>query len=489
MNWFNVDKKGLAKLMAGRSKAFVLYELLQNAWDQRAPNVNVTITPVNGRPLTRIVVEDDDPEGFTDLAHAYTLFAESAKKGDAEKRGRFNIGEKLVLALAQEAVIATTKGTVRFDSAGRHEARTRREAGSCITVNLPLTRAEHTELLDAAHRVIVPKGLTTSINGKALPCREAITEFTVGLPTIVADAEGVMKPTTRRTIVQVYEPEPGEVATLYEMGIPVVETGDRFHVNVGQKVPLTLDRDNVTPAYLRAIRVAVLNATHDRITGEDATKTWVKEACSDHHIEDAAVCRTMTLRFGERAVAYDPSDPEANKRAVADGRQVVHGGNLSALEWDMARRAGALPAAGTVTPSPKPYGSDGEPLNVIPLAEWTPGMERFAAFAKLIGYELLGVEVAVRIVRGFGWNYDATYGPNSGLVVNLMRVGHDFFNSPIGEKQLDLLIHEYGHHYCGDHLAADFHRALTRLGAKMTLLALRSPEVFQCDCFAGSGAT
>jgi 3-(3-hydroxy-phenyl)propionate hydroxylase len=33
---------------------------------------------------------------LSDLTHAFTLFAESAKKGDAEKRGRFNLGEKLV---------------------------------------------------------------------------------------------------------------------------------------------------------------------------------------------------------------------------------------------------------------------------------------------------------------------------------------------------------------------------------------------------------
>jgi len=44
-----------------------------------------------------------------------------------------------------------------------------------------------------------------------------------------------------------------------------------------------------------------------------------------------------------------------------------------------------------------------------------------------------------------------------------------------------LLIHEYGHHYCGDHLAADFHRALTRLGAKMTMLAVKDPGAFYAE--------
>ena len=163
---------------------------------------------------------------------------------------------------------------------------------------------------------------------------------------------------------------------------------------------------------------------------------------------------TLGLRFGNSAVAYDPSDPEANKRSAAEGRQVVYGGSLSAGEWEMARRAGVLPPAGAVTPSPKPYG-EGEPLNTIPENEWTPGMRRFADFAKLIAKELLDVDVSVRIAREFDWNYDATYG-SGGLVVNLMRVGHAFFEDQ--EAQFALLIHEYGHHYCGDHLCKDFYR-------------------------------
>ena len=105
-----------------------------------------------------------------------------------------------------------------------------------------------------------------------IPPRVPIVQFEVTLPTLIADKEGVMKPTSRKTAVRLYEPAEGETATIYEMGIPVVETGDRFHVDVQQKVPLNMDRDNVTPAYLRAIRVAVLNATHDRITGEDAAR-------------------------------------------------------------------------------------------------------------------------------------------------------------------------------------------------------------------------
>ena len=119
-NWFEVDKAGLAKLMAGRSKAFVLYELLQNAWDQNVTRVDVTVEPAAGTRHAPITVTDDDPDGFADLRDAYTLFAESRKKGNAAQRGRFNLGEKLVLALAKSAWIETTTGAVEFGERGRH---------------------------------------------------------------------------------------------------------------------------------------------------------------------------------------------------------------------------------------------------------------------------------------------------------------------------------------------------------------------------------
>jgi branched-subunit amino acid ABC-type transport system permease component len=67
-NWFHVDKKGLAKLMEGRTKAFVLYELIQNAWDEATKSVEVVIQPVQGTRNVQILVEDDNPEGFKDIA-------------------------------------------------------------------------------------------------------------------------------------------------------------------------------------------------------------------------------------------------------------------------------------------------------------------------------------------------------------------------------------------------------------------------------------
>ena len=112
--WLEVNAKGMRQLLAGRDKAFILRELVQNAWDEPGvTEVNVTLKKIPGRAKAELVVDDDAPEGFHDLTHAWTLFAENRKRKDPTKRGRFNMGEKEVLVLCDHASIATTTGCSR----------------------------------------------------------------------------------------------------------------------------------------------------------------------------------------------------------------------------------------------------------------------------------------------------------------------------------------------------------------------------------------
>lgn len=479
-NWLIVDKVGLAKLVASRPKAFVLYELLQNAWDQNVTQVDVTAQMVAGSHKHAVIaIEDDDPNGFNDLRDAYTLFAESRKKTNAQQRGRFNIGEKLVLALAKSARLETTKGTVEFTEKGtRLVSNCCRASGSWFEVVMPLTKSEVEEIIRSAQHLIAPVRIATTINGVQLERPKAVTSFEAALPTVVASGDGVMKPTVRKTVVNVYEPKLGEKASLYEMGIPVVETGDRFHVDVQQKVPLNMDRDNVTPSYLQAIRVAVLNATHHLITDSDASQTWVREACGDKRVDPKALKTAVTLRFGENAVAFDPTDPEANKRSQAEGRPVVYGRSLTGAEWQNIKQAGLIPPAGKVTPSPKPYSPNGTPLKLLPENRWTSGMRGVAAYTKRIAHELLGQEVCVDIASEVAWPYGATYG-NGHLTFNLGRLGHRFFDQGISNELNSLLIHEFAHHYESDHLSQKYYDALADLGSQLVRLALNQPEIFK----------
>ncbi|MHB1201440.1 MAG: ATP-binding protein, partial [Polaromonas sp.] len=241
MDWFNVDKKGLAKLLERKGKEFVLLELVQNAWDENSSRVDASLKRIAGTKFVHLTVEDDNPDGFADLSHAFTLFAESSKKGEAEKRGRFNLGEKLVLALCDEAKILYTKGGIAFDNAGRHTLRSKTECGSVFNARLRMTNEELQACHRAAATLLPPSHVQTFYNGELLASRVSNVVFSASLPTEIADAEGMLRRSVRITQVEILEPAEGETPMLYEMGIPVVETGDRWHVNVSQKIPLNLD--------------------------------------------------------------------------------------------------------------------------------------------------------------------------------------------------------------------------------------------------------
>ena len=57
-------------------------------------------------------------------------------------------------------------------------------------------------------------------------------------------------------------------------------------------------------------------------------------------------------------------------------------------------------------------------------------------------------------------------------------LGEGWFHPTQRVEIIDLLIHEFGHDSEGNHLLSKYHDALTRLGAKATVLAHTKPEVF-----------
>ena len=212
-------------------------------------------------------------------------FAESEKKTDPTKRGRYNLGEKLVIAICDAAEIVTTVGGVKFDQSGRHSLRRTRPSGSIFTGTFRATRQQFGEICAAAFYLIVPSGVRTIFNGRELKPRIPIACFEQSLLTEVADEEGLLRRVTRKAHVDIYEPLPGEIPSVYEMGIPIVETNDKLHYDGQQKVPLTFERDNVPPAYLRTLRAFALNATFSTLTIEDANQSWAREAAADKENE------------------------------------------------------------------------------------------------------------------------------------------------------------------------------------------------------------
>lgn len=474
MKWFEVSKSGLRKLMERRGgKSFAVAELLQNAWD--APGVStvdLTICPVPGEAKAVVQITDDSPSGFTDLAHSFTLFAESAKKSDPMLRGRFNLGEKLVLALCQNASVSSTGGTVVFDDKGRHDfPRRKRSAGTEFIATITMTRAELTEVAIFLRSVIPPADIVTSVNGKVLPARQPLLRFEWTLPTEIAGEDGVLRRTARKTTVSLYEPAPGTTPKICEMGIPVTD-GDRFDVDIGQKVPLSLERDSLPPSYVRELRAAVLSRASHLIQEGEADAAWVSDAIEHRNVSPEAVGAIVKKRFGEKVVAYDPSDRESNDIAASRGYRVVHGGTFSAAQWQNVRASGAARPAGQVTPTPKPFDPNGAPARRV---ERTEGMAAFAGFCRAFAEATIGSSISVEFLERF--NARAAYGQGR-LSFNVSTLGAEWFDGPLREEQIDLVIHELGHEYAPNHFSRGYNDALTMLGAKAVKIALADPGLF-----------
>lgn len=463
--WFEVDRAGLAEIARRRGVPFIVTEPIQNAWDEATRIVDVRISPVANQPKVDLVVGDDSPDGFRDLRDAYTLFAESYKLDDPEKRGRFNIGEKLLLAVADEARIESTTGTVEFGRDGRRTLRYRTSAGSILSATLRMTRAELDEALSILHTLIPPDGVATSINGVRLPSRTPIaTGFKRTLPTEIRGEEGGFRQTRRQTTVKIYRVLEGETPSLYEMGIPVDAIGCPWHVDVGQKVPLSVDRSSVRSSYLAEIERIAAELMADEMSDDDAREGWVSSALDGMEDDDAAR-EILRKRFG-KAVIFDPSAPQSNKLALDAGYKVIHGSELSRGAWETLRRAEAFEPAGRVFDTGQ-IGTSPDGVPPVPETEWTPAMSRAYDYATAFVRHAIGRTLDVVF-------YDDRALPFSGVCgggrigINLAN-GYRRIIETADQEPLDaLLIHETAHVRGGsDHLTERFYRECCRIGARM----------------------
>jgi len=110
------------------------------------------------------------------------------------------------------------------DSSGRHIGRKKTGKGSVFAGRMRLTLAEWEELCGAV-RLLIPI-VPLWFYGQLIPARQRGHEFETVLDTVLATEEGELRRSQRKTVVRLYEPLEGEAAMLYEMGIPIVQTGE-----------------------------------------------------------------------------------------------------------------------------------------------------------------------------------------------------------------------------------------------------------------------
>ena len=460
--WFTVDKAGLAAVATRRGTAPLLLEPVQNAWDEEGVSfVKVDLSPINGKPQVTLRVEDDSPDGFRDLADAYTLYKQSYKIGNPEQRGRFNCGEKFLLSVASEASIISTTGSISFGPDGRKLGRKKTEAGSILTATLKMKRAEMDEALVLLLSMIPPKGIKTTINGEVLRHRKPIAEDIRTLQTEIKGEEGGFRLTRRKATIDIHEVLESETPHLYEMGIPVDKLDCPWHVDVAQKVPLSVDRGSVRQAFRLDVERHIAEIMADDISEEEAQGGWMGTALESMEDEDA-IRSVIKARVGD-AVTFNPLSPESNKRAIDAGFAVIHGRQFSKAAWKSIRSANAL-----VPSSDKFYDgkvkSDPDGIPPVPRDQWTPAMKRLAEYIKQFALGTTGKSVGVKLYNDSGLGFAGLCGGETISVnVAVMRITDQF--------QVDqLLIHECAHLKVSDHLTSAFYDECCRIGARLRTL-------------------
>ena len=439
---FAVSHEGMRELQADREPWVLVKELIQNAWDESPKATQCEVTVVAGENNTQVIVSDDGP-GFAYLPDAWTLMGATPKRADPMKRGRFNLGEKEIIAAAVEAVIETAGHTVTFPAdGGRTLTANGQTQGTTVTVTMPWNQEQADKLVERLRR-LRPTDCNLTVNQISVPKREPIATGHPTLPTVIQSSPGEpLRKTNQKTKIHLLTPVcPGE-AWLYEMGIPVQQINSPYDVDVQQKIPMPPQRDTVADSYLRDIYTETLNATHHLLKKDEFHGEWVKQALSNSRtVTKAALESTKRGRYGEKALLMS-DNADANLRAIESGCKLIDPHSLSKREHQRIRSTGtettveAFPD--TALPRTAPY----------EIPEETENHARFKAWIKSLARDCgLNAEVVIIEAPKAATHADCTASTNNPtLRFNQSRLGEQFFAPPYARtEQLELAFHELGH--------------------------------------------
>jgi len=466
-NRFEVSTEGMRELQSGREPWQLAKELVSNAWDEKTTICQVKLESITMR--TAYLSVYDNGIGFKDIADAWTLMKHTDKRLNPEVRGRFNIGEKEILSIAQSAKITTAGKVIIFPKSGGRQVRTSNKShdGTLAEVWLKWGSNQVKETIDKLTYLLPPHGIAYTINGKTISPQtpHKITQAT--LETVIQPSLNEPMTTTRRkTTIEIYHTLNEHKSQLYEMGIPVQAIDCPYSVNIMQKIPLPPNRDTVKSSYLQDVYAIVLNATADEVT--DAAANWTRMAIEDKQANPEAVQTIITKRYGDK-VALWSSDYRSNEKALLAGFEIVNARTLSQKEREVFADVGIR------------HTSDIYPTNYVPVtyldeSQLTKGMKTVRQYAQQLHQGLFGKSLNVTFYNNFKIGEAASYG-NGGLNFNIAKLGKAWFNE-IGEHTTSLLLHEFAHTEGVGH-EPSYYKSLEKLAGKAVHLALSNPDIFK----------
>lgn len=356
---FEIDVKGMAELDGGDSHRLA-FEPVANVFDEfrgyddkKKPSYCAVTLTRNESGRGVILTVADDGAGFANERDIWTLFGTTGKRSEAGVSGRFNAGDKQLIAVARRATIKSNAVTVIFEDGKRDVTRHRAPVVSGVIVEalMPWSLEDLAAVEAALRQVQAPAGLAYLVNGESTPVVTPKCTVSVTVPTVLL-SEGVLRPTTRRTTVRVLQ---SETPMLFELGIPVCsleDVGFPYSLDVGQKIPVPMSRNSVTPQYLhRLIGAVIEQAAMDGVSllKEDEQGAAFVKGALDWVREPEALKVAVTGLYGDNAVRRS-SDPIANAQAAASGANLVQGQWFTAETRRRLDEGRSLPTASSVFP-------------------------------------------------------------------------------------------------------------------------------------------
>lgn len=468
--WFEVDVEGMREFHGSRQGWQLAKELVANSFDEEITFCDFQLTH-NGK-VAHLVVEDDGP-GFRNINDAYTILGSTYKRSRPDLRGRFNLGEKELIAVSNSAIVETVGKRIVFAATGeRREETSNRKRGTRIELNLPWSGKKVEQTVTRMKRILPPTGVTYKVNGVAVSYREPHKEFEATLETVILE-RGFMRKSIRKTRVHLHKPAFGDRPMLFELGIPVQAVDCAFHIDVRQKIPMNPNRDAVKAQFLKDLYAETLNHTIDEISEDKAAQEWARQAVEDSRTTSEVVRQVMVKRFGEKTVLWS-SNTQANEKAIDAGYEIIKPRELSPKERERFIEAG-LKHSSDVFPTDFDKEQKSKPVKP------TPAMQAVAEYAKRIAPHLIGREIEVRFYSLFGEAVAATFNRASGtLSFNVASLGYEWFEQGISPETTALVLHELAHQEEDPNISHGpiYKRSLQIVAGKAVMLARDQPKLF-----------
>lgn len=478
---FEVSTEGMKELQEGREPWQLAKELVSNSWDEKATRCVVNLRSETA--MTAYISVYDDGPGFADIADAWTLMKHTGKRLNPEVRGRFNIGEKEILAVAQEARITTAGKVIDFPKGGgRHVRKDPKDMkGTLVEVWITWGTKQVKEVATKLSQMLPPPGIEYLVNGFLVEPQAPYKVTEAVLDTVLQAMPGEPIRTTRRLAkVELYRNPNGDPSRLFEMGVPVQDIACPYSVNVLQKIPLPPNRDVAKASYLQDIYTIVLNEVADEV--QDAAAAWVRTATEDSAVLPEAVKTIIKKRFGDKVVLWS-SNGRSNDAALAAGYELVKGQTLSAKEREVFASIGVQHSSEAF-----PHRGGNVPKEYYPDDKLTDKMKAIKQYAKQLHRALIEEEVTVRFYCDIHDRDAANYSKNE-INYNIGRLGKAWFEEgcelvdghyEFGWGVTAINLHEFAHTRGIGHEPC-YYQSLEDLAGQAVHMALEHPEVFRVE--------